>query len=378
MRINEYSNIRLFACYSGSMIHQAPPISDALAKRLTVLDELTKSLAHEANRVTPWDGLLRRAALTESVTSSTAIEGYSLDDAQASLLMGGMNLGTTSDAHRAVACYAHAMAHVAAMSDDPSFEWLGRVILDLHFDACSFQSSTRPGRWRTGPVYIRSSDGSVEYTAPDSEEVPNLIHQTVRWLETGDLDAHVAVRAAMAHLHVVSIHPFSDGNGRASRLVQSLVLARAGILAPSLGSIEPYLAGNTSNYYAALQHAHGSYYDPTRDATEWVSFCVEAHIHQASRRIDLFATGAQRWSILESVVQQHGWPDRIVIALEQALHGGTDRTAYANEAGISPPTANQDFLRLQSAGLIIAIGKGRSTRYLASMILESMVEDVNA
>ena len=65
--------------------------------------------------------------------------------------------------------------------------------------------------------------------------------EVVEWLEHGDLDAHVAVRAAMAHLHVVSVHPFRDGNGRISRIVQSLVLARQGLLAPEFSSIEEYL-----------------------------------------------------------------------------------------------------------------------------------------
>jgi fido (protein-threonine AMPylation protein) len=43
--------------------------------------------------------------------------------------------------------------------------------------------------------------------------------ETVDWLQDGDVDAHVVVRAAMAHLHVVSVHPFRDGNGRISRIV---------------------------------------------------------------------------------------------------------------------------------------------------------------
>ena len=56
--------------------------------------------------------------------------------------------------------------------------------------------------------------------------------EVAEWLEHGDLDAHIVVRAAMAHLHAVSVHPFRDGNGRISRILQSLVLARSGLLAP--------------------------------------------------------------------------------------------------------------------------------------------------
>lgn len=102
--------------------------------------------------------------------------------------------------------------------------------------------------------------------------------ETVDWLQTGDLDAHVVVRAAMAHLHVVSIHPFPDGNGRISRIVQSLVLAREGLLAPEFGSIEEYLGHHIQQYYGVLRQVQAGSYQPERDAAAWVRFCVTAHI----------------------------------------------------------------------------------------------------
>jgi Fic family protein len=109
--------------------------------------------------------------------------------------------------------------------------------------------------------------------------------EVVNWLEAGDLDAHVVVRAAMAHLHVVSVHPFSDGNGRVSRIAQALVLARDGLLAPELASIEEHLWAHRPAYYEQLQRVHGRTYDPSRSAADWVSFCVEAHVDQARRRL---------------------------------------------------------------------------------------------
>ena len=69
--------------------------------------------------------------------------------------------------------------------------------------------------------------------------------EVVDWLENEDLDSHVVVRGAMAHLHAVSVHPFRDGNGRISRIAQSLVLAREGFVSPEFGSIEEYLGERT-------------------------------------------------------------------------------------------------------------------------------------
>lgn len=87
----------------------------------------------------------------------------------------------------------------------------------------------------------------------------------------------------------------------------------------------------------------GGRYQPDRDATEWVEFCVEAHIAQARRRLDQLAEASTRWTLLEQLEEGRGWPDRLVIALEQSFVGGTDRAVYGREAHISPATASTDF-----------------------------------
>jgi Fic family protein len=204
------------------------------------------------------------------------------------------------------------------------------------------------------------------------------VGEVVQWLDHGDPHAHLIVRAAMAHLHLVSVHPFRDGNGRVSRIVQSLVLARGGLLAPEFVSIEEYLGSNTSAYYAALQEVQGGSYQPERDATAFVRLCVEAHVIQAHRRLQQLADASARWAYLEKLVEQRDWPDRLVIALEQSLFQGTDRTAYAVEADVSAATASNDLRRLLDAGLISQRGKGRAIRYVASEQLARDVRDHKA
>ena len=223
---------------------------------------------------------------------------------------------------------------------------------------------------------IVNSDGSAAYEGPPAADVPGLMAEVTDWLRSGDLDSHVVVRAAMAHLHVVSVHPFRDGNGRVSRIVQSLVLARDGLVSPEFGSIEEYLADNTPAYYAALQGAHGTEYDPAEsDATDWVEFCIGAHLAQARKRLDQIAEAATRWERLEALIAERGWPERLTIALEQSLIGGTDRAAYSAEADISAPTASADFRRLLDAGLVVQEGRGRSTRYRAGETLRTAIDE---
>jgi Fic family protein len=356
------------------MLFQVPRIGSSLQARLDELGALRRALRDEIKQPARWMGSLRREVRASTVASSTSIEGFTVTPGEAAALVSGAAPAEVDDENRqAVAGYGRAMDHVGAMATDPSFRWLDRVILDLHFDACWFQRDKSPGRWRTGPIGVTAADGSLEFEGPAADSVPALMAEVVEWLEHGDLEADPFVRAAMAHLHVTSVHPFRDGNGRVSRIVQSLALARAGMASPEFFSIEDYLATHTAAYYAALREVQGGGYNPQRDAGGWVEFCVEAHIAQGGQRLAQIGAAGARWQRLEELVGERGWPERLVIALEQCLSGGADRGGYAQEADISPATASADFRRLLDAGLVLQRGRGRSTRYEASEDLHAAV-----
>lgn len=358
------------------MLFSTPPISRALRGQLAELDQLRSRLGDATGVAVPWLGQLRRQVRASSVESSVSIEGFTVPPGEAAAIVAGANVPDAGDPDRmAVALYARAMDHVGTMATDPHFRWLDRVILDLHFDACLFQRDRSPGLWRTTQISVTGLSGSTVYQAPDADDVPALMSEVVDWLDHGDLDVHTVVRAAMAHLHVVSVHPFRDGNGRISRIVQSLVLAREGLLAPEFNSIEEHLGRVTKDYYSALRRVQGGRYQPDRDAAPWVRFCVAAHIEQAKLRLEQVAHAGIRWSALEEIAERRGWPDRLVIAMEQSLFDGIDRAGYAAEAGISLATATADLRRLVDADLVVQQGRTRSTRYVASDQLRRHVAD---
>jgi Fic family protein len=358
------------------MIYATPPMTEELREQLQELDELRTALGRQVGQPSLWLGTLRRLVKASSAESSVSIEGFSVSDEEAVALVADEKPAEPDDENqKAVASYARAMDHVGVMASDPVFNWRDRVILDLHFDACYFQRDKSPGLWRTGPIFVTGPDARPVYEGPEANDVVGLMGEIVEWLSAGDLDAHVVVRGAMAHLHTVSVHPFRDGNGRISRIVQSLVLAREGLLSPEFASIEEYLASHTPEYYEILQEVQGGRYQPDRDASAWVSFCIEAHIVQARRRLEQIAEAARRWRKLEEIASARNWPDRLVVALEQSLIGGTDRTRYQRETDISPATASNDFRRLLDAGLIEQSGRGRNIRYVASGSLRADIEE---
>lgn len=357
------------------MLFATPPINRTLKSQLRELDQLRAELGAATGVPGPWLGQLRRQVRASSVESSVSIEGFTVPEGDAAALVAGTEQPDPGDEDgMAVVAYGRAMDHVATMAIDPCFRWLDRVILDLHFDACAFQRERSPGLWRTGPVYVTSPDGGdPAYEGPPAGEVPGLMAEVVDWLEHEDLGAHVAVRAAMAHLHVVSVHPFREGNGRISRIVQSLVLAREGLLTPEFSSIEEFLGRNTTQYYSVLQAVQGGRYQPERDAMPWLRFCVTGHIDQARRRLSQISAAGVRWALLARIVEGRGWPDRLVVALEQSLFDGVERGTYATEVDTSVATASSDLRRLLDAGLLVRHGRARSTRYVASDELRAQV-----
>ncbi|HST68633.1 MAG TPA: Fic family protein [Solirubrobacterales bacterium] len=350
-----------------------------MREQLAELNALRATLGDEVMTRSRWMGSLRRQVRASSVESSTSIEGFSVSPDEAlALTSGRLHPAQDDEDRQAVACYSRAMDHVGTMAIDPSFRWLDRVILDLHFDACCFQRDKDPGLWRTAPIGVTGADGSLEYRGPVGGEVLGLMDEVLAWLSEDDPQVDVVVKAAMAHLNVISVHPFRDGNGRISRIVQSLVLARGGLGSPEFFSIEEYLRDHTQQYYAALRETQGGSYQPERDATGWVAFCLEAHLAQARQRLTQIEQAAARWQRLEGLAERHDWPDRIVIALEQSLLGGTDRSKYGEEAGVSPATASADLRRLVDAGLVEQQGRTRNLSYLASSNLRATIaEDVS-
>ena len=345
-----------------------PPKSPALLSRLDELDTLRRVLAQQlGDSAQPWTGALRRLAAAEATVGSTSIEGYgaSLEDT-VEILAGRHPTGTTEETQRVIAAYAQAMDRVAVLADDKRFQWTSQTVLDLHFLICHPQPQSGPGRLRDGAVVVTRGLGRDPYRPPPASEVPALVNEVTRWLGSGDLTRHPVVRAAMAHLNLVSIHPFRDGNGRVARVVQSLTLAKEGLLRPEVVSIEPYLGRHTREYYAVLEEVQGLAFDPTRDASAWVEFCIEAHVFEAKERRRWLEIAYARHGFCRQLAREQHYPDRFVIALDQALLGLPVTNAdFRREAAIAGPTATQDLQRLRSDGWLDQEGGGRSIRYVA-------------
>jgi Fic family protein len=356
-------------------LFETPRVTDQEAEVIERIVDLRRELRHQVSgHPRRWTGSLRRATFARALQGSNTIEGYTVDLADAmALAEGDEPLEAPEETRQAIAGYREAMTYVLILSDDPHFSYSDGLLRGLHFMMLQYDRSKDPGLWRTGPVYVHHEPtGQTVYEGPSADLVPHLMGELVAGLQMPD-EGPGLVRAAMAHLNFVMIHPFRDGNGRMARILQSLVLARDGILAPEFASIEEYLGQRTQDYYDVLASVGGGHWQPQRDARPWLRFCLTAHFRQArtlSRRV---AQAGRLWSILDDEVGRLGLPDRTVIALWDAAQRFRVRNSmYQEHADVSEYAGGRDLKRLVDVGLLEPRGEKRGRYYVASAQLTGM------
>ncbi|HEV3077437.1 MAG TPA: Fic family protein, partial [Thermoanaerobaculia bacterium] len=222
------------------MIFGVKPLDTKEVAVLAEIDKQKQDLRYAISAPRRWSGLLRRTTLARAVQGSNSIEGYNvtLDDAIAAV-EGEEPLELNDEAWLAVTGYRDAMTFVLQKVDDPYFTLSDEVLKALHFMMIKHDLTKNPGRWRSGPIFVKSEKtGDLVYEGPPPESVPGLMGELVSSINrASDGSVPVIVQAAMAHLNLVMIHPFSDGNGRMGRCLQTLVLARSGVVSPTFSSI---------------------------------------------------------------------------------------------------------------------------------------------
>jgi len=235
-----------------------------------------------------------------------------------------------------------------------------------------YDLNASPGLWRRGALWVRNDKtGQVVYEAPDAEDVPELVEELVEQLYAeGNLPP--MIRAAMAHLNLVMIHPFRDGNGRMARCLQTLVLARDRVLAPEFCNIEEYLGTNTDEYYQVLAQVGQAAWNPGNDVRPWIRFCLVAHFVQATSVLRRVQESERVWTELEGLISGHRLPVRSIAALFDAVIGLRIRNASYRTAlrqwdeEVSNQVATIDLRAMVRAGLLDQRGQKRGTYYVAA------------
>ena len=224
------------------------------------------------------------------------------------------------------------------------------------------------GQWRTGargPMQVVSGPPGrerVHFEAPAASQVPAEMAAFLAWANAPDPTLDPVLRAGVAHLWFVTIHPFEDGNGRVARALTDLLLARADATAQRFYSLSAQLRLERPAYYAQLEAAQQG----PLDITAWLAWflgCLGRALAATEHTLAQVLAKARFW-------EQHAGlalNPRQQRLLNQLLDGFVGKLTSAKWAAIakcSPDTALRDIQALLAQGLLVkeAAG-GRSTSY---------------
>lgn len=309
--------------------------------------------------------------LTQDVHKSSDIEGERLDLEQVRSSVGrrlGMDVGGLRHAEDNV-------EGVVEMMLDAT----GNYGLSLTTDRlCGWQAALFPtgrsrmrpitvGGWRddrTGPMQVISGPigkERVHFEAPAAERIDSEMDAFLRWFnEPSDTDG--VLRAALAHLWFVTIHPFDDGNGRIARAISDMALARSEGSSQRFYSMSSQIRVERRDYYRILERTQKG----TPDVSVWMKWflgCLGRAIDGAETTLASVLTKARFWQQVEDVplnVRQR----RVLNRLLDGFEGRLTTSKWAKLAKCSQDTALRDITALVNDGVLIrSSARGRSTSY---------------
>lgn len=311
------------------------------------------------------------ATLTADVVTSSAIEGERLDEKEVRSSIArrlGVDFAGLAPAGRDVEGIVEMMLDATRRFDEPlSSERLFAWHASLFPTGRNGIARIRVGDWRDdakGPMQVVSGPigrERVHFQAPAAERLPAEMGAFLSWFASED-GVDPVLRAGIAHLWFVTIHPFDDGNGRVARAVADMALARAEDSPRRFYSMSAQIRAERSRYYAMLEETQRGGLDVTR-WLDWFVGCLDRSLHRAETTLAGVIAKARFWERYRETPlepRQRAMVNRLLDGFE----GRLTSSRYAAMAKCSQDTALRDIQALVAHGMLARGGEGgRSTNY---------------
>ena len=319
-----------------------------------------------------WTATLK--VLTEETIKSSAIEGVVLDPANVrSSLARRLGLevgGLTAHKDRNVDGVVEMMLDATQKFKEPLtkerlFDWHADLFPGIRRTGDRF----RVGAWRDdsqGPMQVVSGPigrHKIHYVAPTAARVESEMGKFLRWVD-GNEQEDPLLKAAIAHLWFVTIHPFEDGNGRIGRAIAEMCLARSDGSAQRFYSMSSQILEERKGYYDVLEKTQAG----SLDITEWLTWfleCLDRAIEQSSRISDSALEKELFWQDLKKKnLSLNDRQKKVLNKLFSGFEGKLTRDKWMKITKASSRTALRDIEELIAAGVLEQEeAGGRSTSY---------------
>lgn len=229
------------------------------------------------------------------------------------------------------------------------------------------------GAWRTpemDPMQVISGPISrdqvrpknIHFEAPEAKRLPDEVAQFLKWFEAAD-GTDPVLRAGLAHLWFVTIHPFEDGNGRISRAIADMALARAEGTGLRFYSMSTQIEAQKKQYYDILERTQKG----TMDVTGWLVWflaCLESAIAGAQASLARIIQKSTTWERVNGALQVNERQKLVLNALLDSDNPELSTSRYAKLTKCSLDTALRDIKQLVDAAILEpGPSGGRSTTY---------------
>jgi Fic family protein len=359
-------------------IHELPRWPDFQWDQAT-LTSLLADVRHRQGRLLGrMEGLgflLRNEAvlqtLTQDVLKSSEIEGEVLDPDQVRSSIArrlGMDIGALTPADRHVDGIVEMMLDATSqyghpLTEERLFGWHAAMFPTGY----SGMLKITVGEWRTdahGPMQVVSGPIGLErvhYEAPEAARLPEEMKAFIQWFDS-EQPIDPVLKAGLAHLWFVTLHPFEDGNGRIGRAVADMALARSEESAQRFYSLSAQIRQERNDYYTWLERTQKGGMDVT-PWLRWFLECLSRAIEQAENTLGQVLRKADYWNRLNNETLNDR-QRQMINRLLDGFEGNLTSSKWAKITKSSQDTAYRDILDLVDKGILSKNPeKGRSTSY---------------
>jgi Fic family protein len=242
------------------------------------------------------------------------------------------------------------------------FDWHSALFLTGH----SGLNLITVGAWRKGQMRVSSGPYGrehVHFEAPSADRLEKEMEVFIKWFNNGNDGIDLVLKAGIAHLWFVTIHPFADGNGRIARALADMLLARSEDSYQRFYSMSAQIRQGRDDYYKCLEVAQKG----TMDITEtlgWFLECMDRALDQARESLTNVIYKAKFWGSIANQ-QLNERQRKILRMLLDDFKGNLTSSKWAKICKCSQDTATRDINELVEREILVkGPSGGRSTNYM--------------
>lgn len=306
--------------------------------------------------------------LTQEVVKSSEIEGEFLDPLLVRSSVArhlGMEIGALVIADRHVDGVVEMVLDATQKFNEPlTNERLFNWHSSLFPTGRSNFSKITVGSWRLGSVDVISgpvAKETIHFEASSFDRVHHEMEIFLHWFNNEN-EMDLVLKAAIAHLWFVTIHPFDDGNGRIGRAIGDLLLTRSEKSPRRFYSLSAQIQKERKSYYSILEKTQKGSLDIT-SWIEWFFDSLERSITKAASTLENVKHKAEYWNSLGKIPLNER-QRKIINYLLDYFEGKLTSSKWAKITNCSQDTAHRDILDLIDKGILMKNAEaGRSTSY---------------